>query len=264
MAGVSSLACANSLSAVSRSYLLVQPEAPVVSPGVTAARSHSFGSMQGVRVRCGLVGVDRRSAPNERQRALLERLAMGEEDVGAWAPGDWRSAYALRDRGLLRVSRGGGKVFAEVTEAGRSYLHHGRHSDAPALAEGGESSGASGPRTPYSERPVARARRAKVRELVERLVTEGRVRFADADDDEIVEWRRVVNYAKRHGLEPEGKRIEKVPYGGVGWSSSSRRASIPMRGASGRRMAYRTFRFPCGWHPFIRLWLRSGTMRCDW
>jgi hypothetical protein len=27
---------------------------------------------------------------------------------------------------------------------------------------------------------------------------------------------RVVNYAKRHGLEPVGKRIEKVPYGGPG------------------------------------------------
>lgn len=30
------------------------------------------------------------------------------------------------------------------------------------------------PRAPYSERPVAGARRAKARELVERLVTEGR------------------------------------------------------------------------------------------
>lgn len=34
-------------------------------------------------------------------------LAAGEENLAAWAPGDWRSAYALRDRGLLRISRGG-------------------------------------------------------------------------------------------------------------------------------------------------------------
>lgn len=72
------------------------------------------------------------------------------------------------------------------------------------------------PRTPYSERPVARARRAKAHELIERLVAEGRVRIIDPDDDEVAEWRRVVNYAKRHGLEPAGKRIEKVPYGGPG------------------------------------------------
>ncbi|RMB83007.1 hypothetical protein CTZ28_27035 [Streptomyces shenzhenensis] len=52
--------------------------------------------------------------------------------------------------------------------------------------------------------------------MIERLVAEGRVRITDPDDDEVAEWRRVVNYAKRHGLEPAGKRIEKVPYGGSG------------------------------------------------
>ncbi|MFF4760163.1 hypothetical protein [Streptomyces sp. NPDC001292] len=70
--------------------------------------------------------------------------------------------------------------------------------------------------TPYSERPVARARRAKAQELVERLLAEGHVRFAHPSDDEVAEWRRVVNYAKRHGMEPEGRRIEKVPYGRLG------------------------------------------------
>lgn len=70
--------------------------------------------------------------------------------------------------------------------------------------------------SPYSERPVAQARRAKAQELLERLLAEGRVRFTDPSDDEVAEWRRVVNYAKRHGMEPEGRRIEKVPYGGLG------------------------------------------------
>ncbi len=69
---------------------------------------------------------------------------------------------------------------------------------------------------PYSERPVARARRAKALELVERLVAEGRVCLDDLGDDEIVEWRRVVDFAKRHGLEPQGKRIEKVRNGARG------------------------------------------------
>ncbi|GAA3787590.1 hypothetical protein GCM10022403_022850 [Streptomyces coacervatus] len=74
---------------------------------------------------------------NERQRTLLERLEAGEEP-GAWATGDWPSAYALRDRGLLIVRRGGGgAVRGEVTEAGRFYLQHGRHPDAPAIAGSG-------------------------------------------------------------------------------------------------------------------------------
>lgn len=86
------------------------------------------------------------------------------------------------------------------------------------VADGGKSAEPAKPRSPYSERPIARARQAKAREqeLIERLVAEGRVRIADPDDDEVAEWRRVVNYAKCHGLEPAGKRIEKVPYGGPG------------------------------------------------
>ncbi|RYJ19731.1 hypothetical protein CU044_7578 [Streptomyces sp. L-9-10] len=47
-------------------------------------------------------------------------------------------------------------------------------------------------------------------------MAEGRVRYTHPSDDEVAEWRRVVNYAKRHGMEPEGRRIEKVPYDGLG------------------------------------------------
>ncbi|MCX4776908.1 hypothetical protein [Streptomyces sp. NBC_01264] len=88
--------------------------------------------------------------------------------------------------------------------------------DETAVAGGGEAAEPTKPRAPYSERPIARARQVKAQELIERLVAEGRVRIADPDDDEVAEWRRVVNYAKRHGLEPAGKRIEKVPYSGPG------------------------------------------------
>ncbi|MEU9323554.1 hypothetical protein AB0D91_07010 [Streptomyces canus] len=104
----------------------------------------------------------------------------------------------------------------EVTDAGRFYLRHGRHPDDAVPADHGGPSVPVESSASYGERPVARARRAKARELVERLLAEGHVRFAHADDEEIAEWRRVVNYAKRHGMEPEGKRIEKVPYGLVG------------------------------------------------
>ncbi|MET7716429.1 hypothetical protein [Streptomyces sp. NPDC005407] len=114
------------------------------------------------------------------------------------------------------MDKGSDGLRVEVTEAGRFYLQHGHHPDDPAFADDGESLVPSEPSTPYSERPVARARRVKAQELVQRLVAEGYVRFADPDDDEVAEWRRVVNYAKRHGMEPECKRIEKVPYGRLG------------------------------------------------
>jgi hypothetical protein len=180
--------------------------------------------MHSVRVRCGLVIVHRWSALNERQRALLKRLAAGE-DPAAWAPGDWRSAHALRDRGLLTLRRSGGKVHAEVTDAGRFYLRHGHHPDHPGFADSGAQAVSAGQRgskgrrrSPMSrsERPVARARRTQAVELVERLVAEGRIRVVELDDDEIAEWRRVVDYAKRHGLEPQGKRMEKTRFGARG------------------------------------------------
>ncbi|MFE6768612.1 hypothetical protein ACFVFD_06525 [Streptomyces fimicarius] len=88
--------------------------------------------------------------------------------------------------------------------------------DDSAVAGGGEPATSAGPRTPYSEKPVARDRRAKAPKLIERLVAESRVRITGPHDDEVAEWRRVVNCAKRHGLEPAGRRIEMVPYGGPG------------------------------------------------
>ncbi|MGW0941049.1 hypothetical protein ACWD4O_00655 [Streptomyces sp. NPDC002623] len=114
------------------------------------------------------------------------------------------------------MDKGGGAALVEVTEAGRFYLRHGRYPDEAEPADRGEPSVLAESPAPYSERPVARAWRAKARELVERLLAEGHVRFAHADDEEIAEWRRVINYAKRHGMEPVGKRIEKVPYGLLG------------------------------------------------
>ncbi len=194
---------------------------------------HSFGLCRGPGVRYWLESVHRWSASKEWQRALLQRLADGEEP-GAWAPGGWRSAYALRGRGLLTVSRCGGHAHVEVTEAGRFYLRHCRHPDDPAFTDDGVQVVSVGPLasakdgkrcevtdrqhspTPYSVRPTARARRAKTLELAERLVAEGCVRIADADDDEVAGWRRVVDYAKRHGLDPQGRRIEKARFGARG------------------------------------------------
>lgn len=58
---------------------------------------------------------------NERQKALLGRLAGGEE-LDTQGASEWRSLYALRDRGLATVKRGSGGVQVQVTEAGASTL----------------------------------------------------------------------------------------------------------------------------------------------
>ncbi|MFE9532632.1 hypothetical protein [Streptomyces sp. NPDC006691] len=166
---------------------------------------------------------------NERQKALLNRLA-GDEELDTQGASEWRSLYALRDRGLATVKRGSGGVQVQVTEAGRFYLEHGHHPNDPEHADGdgGSASGPGKPETarsrgagsraagdrrsplPYSERPIARARREKAMQLVERLVVEERVTISEPDEDEATEWRRVVDYAKRHGLTPSGKRIERM------------------------------------------------------
>ncbi|MFD9179181.1 hypothetical protein ACFWDT_29280, partial [Streptomyces diastaticus] len=46
-------------------------------------------------------------------------------------------------------------------------------------SDGSEPAVPANPRPPYGERPVARARRAKAQELIERLVAEGRVRITE-------------------------------------------------------------------------------------
>ncbi|MFC5955298.1 hypothetical protein ACFP51_12605 [Streptomyces pratens] len=136
--------------------------------------------------------------------------------------------------------------------------------DDSAFAAGSEPSVPAKPRMPYSERPAARARRAKAQELIERLVAEGRVRIADPDDDEVAEWRRVVNYAKRHGLEPTGKRIEKVPYGGPGLELFLAEGPHPTCGVSGRKRPGDWFLSPHDWGTCSRWWLRSKMTRIGW
>ncbi|MBB1251774.1 hypothetical protein [Streptomyces alkaliterrae] len=58
----------------------------------------------------------------------------GKESEKPWDPGEFRTAHALRDRGLLTITRSGGEVDAQVTEASAYYVQHGHHADNPAHA----------------------------------------------------------------------------------------------------------------------------------
>ncbi|MFL4950658.1 hypothetical protein ACJ6WE_25690 [Streptomyces sp. MMS24-I31] len=175
-------------------------------------------------------------ALNDRQITLLGRIA-ADEDQCAQDPIMRRSTYALRDRGLVTISRRRGEFQTRVTDAGQFYLEHGHHPEHPTLgvssADQPTASAVTGtaksrvsktpsttsvskrttshkkPPTPYSERPIPVARRSKATKLVERLVIEHHVVISNPDEDEITEWRRVIDFAKRHGLAPPGKRIEK-------------------------------------------------------
>lgn len=104
---------------------------------------------------------------------------------------------------------------------------------------------------PYSERTIARVRRQKARQLVERLVAEERVTISEPDEDEVTEWRRVVDYAKRHGLTPAGKRIEKMRMWNRDLQTSWLQNSIPIREGIHPRTR-RQFRSPHSFAPRIR------------
>ncbi|MFJ2215006.1 hypothetical protein ACIQVO_31880 [Streptomyces sp. NPDC101062] len=77
----------------------------------------------------------------------------------------------------------------------------------PAAAKGAEKT--QKPAKSYSERPIPVARRAKAVQLIERLVAERQVVIHEPDEAQVVEWRRVIDFAKRHSLVPSGKRVEK-------------------------------------------------------
>lgn len=166
---------------------------------------------------------------NERQLEVLRRIGDGAdlsrpEDVASRT-----SARALQGRGLVDVSRRDGRWRASITEAGRFYLEHGQHPDHPARrcdqSTAEEQRPLSRPRgrTPrtagaqdslgknrtHPQTLVSEKRRAAATALIERLTAERRVTIEEPDEETVGEWRRTINYAKRHQLEPPGRWIEK-------------------------------------------------------
>lgn len=164
---------------------------------------------------------------NERQLMVLKRVCAGDDLSGPDGIVDRRSAGALADRGLLTVSRRGSRWRAEITDSGRFYLEHGNHPDDPALAGSAVASERPRPKQkhpatdgephkkstnraqPRATAAIHAQRRAAAAELLHKLEDTGQVVASTPDANEEAELRRVIDFIKRHGLAPEGKRIEK-------------------------------------------------------
>lgn len=154
---------------------------------------------------------------NERQKALLERIASGDT---LSAPDDVRlrlTAYALSSRGLVSTSKHGGVFSARLTGRGRLYLERDARpssADTPETAVVAEDAAGSSHTRPRREAPAATARltqqqRAEAVALVQRLGAEHTIVIDRPDEQESAHWRKVVDFAKRHALVPDEFRIEK-------------------------------------------------------
>ncbi|GAA0528930.1 hypothetical protein [Saccharopolyspora erythraea] len=177
---------------------------------------------------------------NEQQLDVLKRVDASEDLSGSEYGRLRHSANAVRDRGLITISKRGGVWRAKITEAGRFYLDHGHHPDnpryrdqsaepagptvagtkpkgsKPTLPDGQDADGASTLKreanrpAPHATVLTAQRRRAAALKLVEQLVANNRVVIEAPDEDEVARWRKVVDFAKRHGLVPEGHHVEKT------------------------------------------------------
>ena len=150
------------------------------------------------------------SALNGRQLSVLKRVGDGDDLSGSEGLADRQSAYALSSRGLIVVRKRGGTFRAQATEAGRFCLAEGRHPDQPDRSTTSRSSPTTAPRqrAAHPKAGTIASRTAKAAELMERLVAEHKMILARPTAEEIVASRRMVDFAKRHGLVPEGHRIK--------------------------------------------------------
>jgi hypothetical protein len=153
-----------------------------------------------------------RARLNERQLSLLKRVAEGDDLSGEESLRDRASAYALRNRGLIKTSKRGGVFRAALTGAGRARIaseQSGPKTQPPRRSGEPEAPSASTRRAPDATVEIANTRTAQAKELMAKLAAEGTLTIVQPTEDELATWRKVVDFAKRHGFVPEGKRLEK-------------------------------------------------------
>jgi DNA-binding IscR family transcriptional regulator len=137
---------------------------------------------------------------NDRQLALLRRVAEGVEPVTSREYHLATTMYALRNRGLVTTKRmGGGAWIASITEEGRYYLAHGHHRADAAMAATERSKPTEPGRKPL---------RISGEDLIQRLVDAGGS-FHVVDPEPVLRaaWRRAIHAAATGGNLPAGMRL---------------------------------------------------------
>ncbi|QKW37058.1 cell envelope integrity protein TolA [Actinomadura sp. NAK00032] len=124
---------------------------------------------------------------NDRQLDVLRRIDTGTDPVTRRDHDLAHTVYALRRRGLVTTPIEDGTWRAEITEAGRHYLEHGRF---PETTE-----------TPPSsvKQPIVTAAA-----LVRQLREEGTVRVLQPDERTRAAYRKAIHAIKQGALVPEG------------------------------------------------------------
>jgi hypothetical protein len=137
---------------------------------------------------------------NDRQLALLRRIADGVEPVTSREYHLATTVYALRNRGLVATTRtGGGGWTASITVEGRYYLAHGRYRADATEAVTERSKPTEADRKPPS---------ISGEDLVQRLVDAGgSLHIGDPEPAVRAAWRRAIHTAANGGKLPAGMRL---------------------------------------------------------
>lgn len=153
---------------------------------------------------------------NERQVALLRRIADGDDLSTPEGTPHRTSARALQTRRLVDITRMGGTWRAVATEAGRFYLEHGFHPQDPAHSARPSLTRAESDTAGVSQKQTAAASTdgpgsatlALAQQLVDQLTQgDGVVRIAEPDEQTRARYRRAIHAAKQHKLVPEGYEL---------------------------------------------------------
>lgn len=146
---------------------------------------------------------------NQRQQAVLERIATGDDLSTADGIPLRTCARALQRRRLVDVTRRGGTWRATVTEAGRFYLTHGHHPDHPAHRS---PTPATTPRTTtaaaqHAARPATAMMTLAQLLLDELAAGDGILRVEQPDPSTRARYRQAIHAAKQHRLVPDGHQL---------------------------------------------------------
>ncbi|MEU0489777.1 hypothetical protein ABZ249_11135 [Nocardiopsis sp. NPDC006139] len=148
---------------------------------------------------------------NELQLSVLSKIAEGVDLGGQEGARYRRSAYALRDRGLVTAGKKQGKWQARLTDAGRFYLEHGHHPDRPSPgsdAKERERPARTTPENALTSRPASSNDAAKL--IADLNAGGGVLRVESPDLETRARYRRAIDRAKRYDLVPEGRSLRYI------------------------------------------------------